>query len=175
MMPTHRAETLKMIGYPDPDMLSSAPSRPLRILNERLLITKIITCLGLALLLVIGAWSAAHSEADGTVATAEVSTISSLDAASASTITGDAEALPLSGGTIPLSAWADESTLLAGAVGCLLGIFCTILLVAFLRFFVLRRHPPLIGVVARAISAHVAPIAPARQPLTLAQLSVSRT
>ncbi len=164
-----------MIRYSDPDMLSSARSRPLRILNERLLITKIITCLGLALLLVIGAWSAVHSEVDGTV-TAAASTASPLDVALVSTATGDAEALPgLGGSTIPASAWADESTLLVGAVGCLLGIFCTILLVAFLRFFVLRGHSPFLGVVARAISAYVVRIAPARQPLTLAQLSVSRT
>ncbi|GAA1938456.1 hypothetical protein GCM10009775_33250 [Microbacterium aoyamense] len=155
-------------------MLPSARTRPLRVLSERLLITKIITGLGLALLLIVAAWSASHSEADGTLSSAGASVAVSQIVSDA--VAGDAAVVPNADqDLVAVTEWADVGTVLAGTAGCLLGIFCTILLIALIRYFVLPRTAPRLGGIARTLSILISADRPVLRPVTLSELSISRT
>lgn len=137
--------------------------------SEHLLITRIITSLGLCLLLVVGLWSAAHSDSSETGETAVVATLATFDmdpnwVAAEGPPVADIEAVA----TLPDAAFA--------AVACLLGILCCLVVMAMLRLttvrssasFLLRAGPrPCFSVTATG-----RPITPS---LTLTQLSLSRT
>lgn len=146
-------------------MYSTSRLSQTRTLNERLLITKIITGLGLALMVMVGSWSGTH---DGTErsfpAAAHVVEMEQHQSSSAA----DDSAVA--------AAWvtAADDVLLAAA-GCVLGILCVLVLCAVLRNFVLRSSPRIVQVSPRtgaslAVSARF--FAPT---LSLIELSLSRT
>ncbi|MDX2377740.1 hypothetical protein M4I32_13100 [Microbacterium sp. LRZ72] len=159
-------------------MKLAAPSRPSKTLYERLLITKIITGLGLAFVLVSGIWSAAHSEPGGVSSILAPVVTASADAAAAM---GSVEPVAaVSQATTPgapdrAEVGADNSSgMMAGVAGCLLGIFCSLLLLVVKRLYALRVTPRVVAVGSRA-SAPMRAVARRFTPtLTLVQLSLSR-
>ncbi len=143
---------------------------------DEFLITKIITALGLALLLVVGAWPGGHR--DATDATPDLSTTSS-----SSLGTPSAGHFSAGSGESVVGATAEQflagdsaNDIVIGVAGCLLGIICCFLVLIVTRNF--RRHVP---------SSHIRerlPRAPSLAAMTgrlfalppsLTQLSLSRT
>ena len=143
---------------------------------DKLLITKIITALGLALLLVVGAWPGGHR--DATDATPYLSTTSSSALGTPSTghvSAGSGESV--AGATAEQFVTGDTANdIMIGVAGCLLGIICCFLVLIVTRTF--RRHIPSSRIRERL------PRAPSMAALTgrlfalppsLTQLSLSRT
>ncbi|WP_156153155.1 hypothetical protein [Microbacterium oxydans] len=171
------ANNLDWWGWYHPEvMVVHARTRNCASRADEFLITKIITALGLALLLVVGAWPGGHRDATdatpylsatsssslGTTSTGHVSAGSSESVAGAAAeqfVTGDA-----------------ANDIMIGVAGCLLGIICCFLVLIITRTF--RRHVP---------SSHIRerlPRAPSLAAMTgrlfalppsLTQLSLSRT
>ncbi|MGI0522004.1 MULTISPECIES: hypothetical protein [Microbacterium] len=143
---------------------------------DKFLITKIITALGLALLLVVGAWPGGHR--DATDATPYLSTTSSSALGTPSTghvSAGSGESV--AGATAEQFVTGDTANdIMIGVAGCLLGIICCFLVLIVTRTF--RRHIPSSRIRERL------PRAPSMAALTgrlfalppsLTQLSLSRT
>lgn len=134
------------------------------ILSERLLITRIITSVALALLLIVGAWMATHAEPE-----AAAPTVSSV------TEHVDAHIAPIAAGT-PIIDQGTTSPALLGVAVCVLGMLCGLLLVVVTRWVHRTRRPqperellPLLRVLFPA------PAPPRAAAFTLTQLSISRT
>lgn len=142
------------------------------MLSERLLITRIITALGVALMLVIGVWSAAHAEADRASESASATVAEAVSASKGAASASDHPTVvdDTAGASAP-----DEPQTLLGLAACLLGVVCGIVLLSLLRRFgvhagagsIRRRPSPVTRIVARARAFVPAP--------TLAQLALSRT
>lgn len=145
-------------------MISAARTQKAVILSERLLITKIITSVALALLLIVGAWMATHTET-GTVA----------PTASSVTEHVDAHIAPLAADAPAIDQGAAAPALLGVAV-CVLGVLCGLLLVVVNRWLLGARRPqpePGLSLLLRALLP--APAPPRAAAFTLTQLSISRT
>ena len=145
-------------------MISAARTQDAVILRERLLITRIITSVALALMLIVGAWTATHAESEAA-------------APSASSITEhlDAHVAPAATGMPGIDQSTTNSTLLGIAV-CVLGVLCGLLLVVATRWLHRTRQPqPELGLLPLLRALSPAPAPPRAAALTLTQLSISRT
>ena len=138
------------------------------MLNERLLITKIVTCLGLALLLVIGAWSAMHHEAENP---AEVAAAVPAVAAAEQSHPAVSDAF-----TLPSTSQVSQASgILLGVVGCALGVLCVLIMFVAVRRRLVRSPSHLIQLSPRLPLPPIVSARPFTPPLSLAQLSLSRT
>ncbi|WP_372469098.1 hypothetical protein ACCO44_07155 [Microbacterium maritypicum] len=142
-------------------MLPSPPDRMLRARADRTLIARAITAVGLALLLVIGAWSSSHGPADVHATLCLASGVSS-----------PTDTVSAGGG--PDSATAID--VLSSDIGvCVLAVLCGVALVLlFLRLRgrgsrPLRTRAPRLTSPSRAGPRLIVPA------LSLTQLSISRT
>ncbi|MET0829684.1 MAG: hypothetical protein ABWY26_09205 [Microbacterium sp.] len=160
--------------------MSSATHAPSKMLHERLLITKIVTGLALVFLLVVAVWSADHSETNGVASVASAAATTS-DGAVAAVLTSDGrwgmasdvESFPTE---IAVGLSADDSGgVLAGFAGCLLGIFCGLLLLALVRLHAQRFRPKVLGAAPRVLDPVKSVARLFTPPLSLTQLSLSRT
>ncbi len=145
-------------------MISAARTQDAVILSERLLITRIITGVALALLLIVGAWMATHIEPAATPPTA-----------SSTTEQMDAHIAPIATGA-PVTDQGTTSPTLQGIAVCVLGVLCGLLLVVMNRW--LHRTPrpqPESGLLPLLRVLSPAPSPPRAAAFTLTQLSISRT
>lgn len=148
-----------------------SPARTSRsvTLNERVLILRLITSVGLALLLMLGLAATAHSDLEAAVPTSFV----------ASGLT-DTHVEPLTHPTAEDEAAAgdsrSESNALVGAALCVLGVLCGLTFIVVLRRLWRRRIPPVLVESPRMLS--ILPASGARaHPIvfSLTQLGLSRT
>lgn len=135
------------------------------ILSERLLITKIITSVALALLLIVGAWMAAtHTETETAAPTA-----------SSVTEHVDAHIAPLAADA-PVMDQGTAAPALLGVAVCVLGVLCGLLLVVVNRWLLRARRPqPEPGLLPLLRAMMPAPAPPRAAAFTLTELSISRT
>jgi len=145
-------------------MISAARTQSAVTLSERLLITRIITSVALALLLVVGAWMATHAEPEAAPP-------------ASSSVTGHADAhiAPIIADASVIEQGTTSPALLGVGV-CVLGVLCGLLLILVNRWLHRVRRPqpdrsrlPLL----RTLLPASAP--PRTGALSLTQLSVSRT
>lgn len=144
-------------------MVPSSRHERSALLSERLLITRIITSLGVAFLLVLGVWAAGHTEPD-TSAGAFSSTAAAV--AVDEPLTAIDAATPVS----PL--WADA---ILGAAACLLGVLCGLVLIVMIVRLMRQLSPPRLSTAPRIRVRLTLPDGPRVSVLTLAQLGLSRT
>lgn len=145
-------------------MISAARTQDAVILSERLLITRIITSVALALLLVVGVWMATHTEPEAA-------------APSASSVSEhvDAHIAPIAAGAQVIDQGATSPTLL-GVAMCVLGVLCGLLLVVVTRWLHRTRRPQPERELLPLLRALLPTPAPPRvHAFTLTQLSISRT
>ena len=134
------------------------------ILSERLLITRIITSVALALLLIVGAWMASHTEPEAG-APASSSVAEHVDAHIAPSTSG-----------VPVIDQGTTTPTLMGVAVCVLGVLCGLLLVAVNRWLHRTRKPqPERSLLPLLRALLPAPALPRAGALSLTQLSVSRT
>lgn len=134
------------------------------ILSERLLITRIITSVVLALLLIVGAWLATHTEPE--VAAPTASSVAEHV---------DAHIAPIAAGTQVIDQGTMSPAILGVAV-CVLGVLCGLLLVVVTRWMHRTRRPqPTQGLLPLLRALLPTPAAPRAAAFTLTQLSISRT
>ncbi|MCC4268925.1 MULTISPECIES: hypothetical protein [Microbacterium] len=144
------------------------------VLSERLLITRIVTALGLALLLMLGIAAAGHLETDGT--TPVPLGMSALV---------DPHVEPLSGGATDARDGREQQTVvgessgasaLMGAALCVLGMLCGLVLAVLTYRLWRSRVLPDRGIWPRVLSLFPHPSTISRVSiLSLTQLSISRT
>jgi len=145
-------------------MISATRTQDAVILSERLLVTRIITSVGLALLLIVGAWMSTHTEPEAAAPTT-----------SSVTEHMDAHIAPIAAGTPVIDQGTTNSTLLGVAV-CVLGVLCGLLLVAVTRWLHRTRQPqPERGLLPLLRVLLPAPAPPRVAAFTLTQLGISRT
>ncbi|MFS2280639.1 hypothetical protein V2S04_07420 [Microbacterium sp. OR21] len=151
-------------------MISSARTQRLEILSQRLLITRIITALVLALLLILSAAGASHSESEGTWTSPLL----------VNALVDPHVTVGEGGSTIDehLAGSADdESTgILVGAALCALGVLCGLVLVIFARM--LSRRRGVVYLAPRWAALSLVPVRLIAAPtgaLSLTQLGLSRT
>ncbi|MCT1394416.1 MULTISPECIES: hypothetical protein [Microbacterium] len=156
-------------------MITSGRSRNQAASVDKLLITKIITGLGLALLLIVGAWSGGHRDADASpyltaTSTASMETeLTSYGAVGSSTHgSGGAssERLLIDGAS---------ANALIGLTGCVFGLVCSFLILIVARAFVNRVPNGNRERLPRMPEMRAAPDRPFARTLSLTQLSLSRT
>jgi hypothetical protein len=147
-------------------MVSSARTPRSVTLNEQLLIMRLITSVGLALLLMLGLAATAHTEADGSTPVPLV--ISGLM---------DPHVEPVAGAPVEHEAVAGGVASGPNAlVGAALGVLCGLTLMVVLRGLWRRRMPPVLGDGPRMPSLLPAPVARAYPIVfSLTQLGLSRT
>ena len=150
-------------------MVSSARTPRSVTLNEQLLIMRLITSVGLALLLMLGLAATAHTEADGSTPVPLV--ISGLmDPHVEPVADAPAEHEAVAGGGF------SGSNALVGAALCMLGVLCGLTFMVVLRGLWRRRMPPVLGDGPRRPSLLPAPAARAHPIVfSLTQLGLSRT
>ena len=137
-----------------------APSTPVRQRgSERMPVLRLLLALGLALLLVVGAWSTSHGEADAHAALCLAPGVSAGQTASS----GDHHE-----GAAAADAAADSGAVIAAA------ICCVVLLLLVLRVRT-AAHLVRIGTAPRMCAPPSAGPTRLIPSLTLAQLSLSRT
>ena len=132
------------------------------MLSERLLITRIITSLGVVFLLVLGMWAATHTEPNS----------SGSYSSAVAVVTDEAAAVPAGATMTSGPGWVDA---VFGAVTCLLGVLCGLALIA-LTVRLLRQAP--LRALSRSPRMAIQLSLPGRSDaavLTLAQLGLSRT
>ncbi|WP_141651286.1 hypothetical protein [Microbacterium sp. 3J1] len=137
--------------------------------TSRWLITKIITAVVLSLLVVLGTVIGGHHEGE-----------KSLSVAVAASTPSDADhssPLVTASHSIAAEQFADGAVdaALLGSVGCLLGIFCCILLFVLRRWMLLRRSARCLGHAPRQAARVSSTGLALPSPLSLEQLSLSRT
>lgn len=152
-------------------MNATSRTRSTRTLNERLLITRIVTGLGLVLLLVIGVWAATHPayDADTPVLTSGAARIADIPPGH----WYDATAQDSAGTTSQVISDAGWATI--GVAGCLLGVLCCLIVFALIRLFALRSPPGVVAVLRRIRLPQVITDRSSTPALSLSQLSLSRT
>jgi len=150
-------------------MVSSVRNSQSVTLNEQLLIMRLITSVGLALLLMLGLAATAHTELDGA---APIPLIVSelmdphvepvVDAAAAHEAVAD-------------GSWSGSNALV-GAALCVFGVLCGLTFMVALRGLLRRRMPPVLGAAPRMPSLLPASAARAHPIVfSLTQLGLSRT
>ncbi|KAB1862682.1 hypothetical protein AB1285_17605 [Microbacterium sp. NRRL B-14842] len=143
---------------------------------DEFLITKIITALGLALLLVVGAWPGGHRDVTDTTPYLSTTSSSSLGTPSVGQDSaGSGESVV--GATAEQFVTGDTANdIVIGVAGCLLGIICCFLVLIVTRTF--RRHVPGSHIRERLPRAPSLAAMTGRLfalPPSLTQLSLSRT
>lgn len=137
------------------------------MLSERLLITRIITSLGLALLLTLGL-----------AATAQVQATAAAPVALVVTGLADPHVAPVTTDAVQEAVAGDPAgqNMLVGAALCVLGVLCGLTLIAALRGSSRRHLLPALGVAPRLRSPARAPTNRlGRTGLSLTRLGLSRT
>lgn len=152
------------------EMTSSARMQRSEVLSEQLLITRIITAVVLALLLILGAAGASHSESEGP-STSPLLVNALVDPHVTVGESGSAVDEHLAGSA------NDETTgVLVGAALCALGVLCGLVLVIFARMLSRRRGVVYLAPRWAALSLVPVRIIVARTgALSLTQLGLSRT
>ena len=150
-------------------MVSSARNPQSMTLNEQLLIMRLITSVGLALLLMLGLAATAHTELNGTAPVPLV--VSEFM---------DPHVEPVADVAAAHEAVADGSwsgsNALVGAALCVFGVLCGFTFMAVLRRLWRRRMPPVLGEAPRVPSLLPASAARAHPIVfSLTQLGLSRT
>ncbi|WP_244175874.1 hypothetical protein [Microbacterium oxydans] len=142
-------------------MLPSSPDRMLRVRADRTLIARAVTAVGLALLLVIGAWSSSHGPADVHATLCLASGVSSpVDTVAPDRGTDSATAVDV----------------LSSDIGvCVLAVLCGIALVLLFLRLRGRGARPLGARIPRLTSPSRAGPRLVVPALSLTQLSISRT
>lgn len=146
-------------------MIAPVPSRPSRMLSERMLITKIITSATLAFFLILGAWASTRSEPEaGAPVPLSVELIDSH-------VEAPAPAVQTIGST-----YLGTDSLLGIAV-CAFVVLCGLLLVLMVTNWFHSRRRPTYASAALAMTRVLlpAPPLPRKVALSLTQLSISRT
>ncbi|WP_435746937.1 hypothetical protein [Microbacterium sp. PMB16] len=146
-------------------MLPSSPEPLPRVRAERMLITRIVIAVGLALLLVVGAWSTSHGKAD---------VHASLCLATGVSHTAASSAEGHDSGT-SVDAVASVDALTADAALCLVAVLCVVALVLLFRRLLGRRSAAPEHCRPRTTLSSRAGPASLFSALTLTQLSISRT
>lgn len=149
-------------------MVSSART-PRSTLNEHFLIMRLITSVGLALLLMLGLAATSHTEADGsTPVPLVISGLMDPHVGPATDVPVEHEAV--AGGV------ASGPNVLVGAALCALGVLCGLTFMVVLRGLWRRRMPPVLSDGPRMPSLLPAPAARAHPVVfSLTQLGLSRT
>lgn len=150
-------------------MVSSARTPRSTTLNEQLLIMRLITSVGLALLLMLGLAATGHTEADGsTPAPLVISGLMDPHVEPVADAPAEHEAVA--------GAVASGPDALVGAALCILGVLCGLTFMVVLRGLWRRRIPPVLGDGPRMPSLLPAPAARAHPIVfSLTQLGLSRT
>lgn len=145
-------------------MLPLSPDPTPRARAERMLAARIAIAVGLALLLVIGAWSTAHGPADAHASLCLAADVSTPGAATTPSA-GDAASAP------GFTAQNDDPGVLLVCVA----VLCGAALALLLRFLLRRTDHP--ARVHASWLRHAGPTGPVAPPivLSLSQLSISRT
>ena len=153
-------------------MSSSSSAQRSAMLSERLLIMKLITSVGLALLLLLGVAAAGHAESDEAASVPLAVTVlvdphaNALGDEAAGAIAEHAAVVDGSPGT----------SALAGAALCILGVLCGLVFAVFTRRMWRRPALPDRGLRPHAAALPCFPVVRLRATvLTLTQLSLSRT
>lgn len=133
------------------------------LLSERLLITRIITSLGVAFLLVLGVWAAGHTEPDTSAGAFPSTAVAAAVDEPLTTIEAATPASPL---------WAEA---ILGAAACLLGVLCGLVLIVLIVRLMRQLSPPRLSIAPRIRARLTLPDGPRVAVLTLAQLGLSRT
>jgi hypothetical protein len=151
-------------------MMSSARNPRSVTLNEQLLIMRLITSVGLALLLMLGLAATAHTELEGAAPVPLV----------VSGLMDPHVVEPVAETTAEHEAVADSSwsgsNVLVGAALCVFGVLCGLTFMVALRRLWRRRMPPVLGAAPRMRSLIPASAAQAHPIVfSLTQLGLSRT
>lgn len=150
-------------------MVSSAPTPRSATLTEQLLIMRLITSVGLALLMMLGLAATAHTELD-TAAPVPLVVSELLDSHVAPSAHTGAEHEAVADGS-----WSGSNALI-GAALCVFGVLCGITFMVVLQRLWRRRMPPVLGEVSRMLSLPPASAARAHPIVfSLTQLGLSRT
>lgn len=137
------------------------------MLNERLLIMRLITSIGLALLLMLGIAAAGHLEGEGSAPVPLV--VSTLIDPHVDAVASDSEPQTVAEGT-------SQSDMFAGLALCVLGVLCGLVFFVLTRLLRQRRPPARPERQPRHAVVLPAPLAPPRaNALSLPQLGLSRT
>ncbi|CAN7178543.1 hypothetical protein LJR044_000329 [Microbacterium foliorum] len=143
---------------------------------DEFMITKIITALGLALLLIVGAWPGGHRDATDATAYLSTTSSSSLGTSSAGPVAAGSGESGVGATAEHVVAGDTANDIMIGVAGCLLGILCCFLVLIVTRIF--RRHVPSSRVRERLPRAPSLAAMTGRLfvlPPSLTQLSLSRT
>lgn len=128
---------------------------------ERTMILRVAIALGLALLLLVGAWSTSHGQAD-------VHTSLCVAPAGAAPTAGAADT--------PAAAPTAIDVLSSGAAACAIAVLCGVMLVLLLRRLLRGPHRTPLGIAPyTAAPVRAGPAAALPGSLSLVQLSISRT
>ena len=151
-------------------MVSSVRNSQSVTLNEQLLIMRLITSVGLALLLMLGLAATAHTELEGAAPVPLV----------VSGLMDPHVVEPVAETTAEHEAVADSSwsgsNVLVGAALCVFGVLCGLTFMVALRRLWRRRMPPVLGAAPRMRSLIPASAAQAHPIVfSLTQLGLSRT
>ncbi|MCT1479628.1 hypothetical protein [Microbacterium sp. p3-SID336] len=139
-------------------MLPLATTRTPRARAERMLITRVVIAVGLALLLVVGAWSTAHGPGD---------THGTLCLAAGVSAPADAPDAP--------AAVAPADPVDADAVVCAVAALCGVALALLLHRLLARRSPGPLALLTRAAAPPRAMCLRFPSTPSLTELSISRT
>ncbi|WP_404473519.1 hypothetical protein [Microbacterium aerolatum] len=143
-------------------MNPTVSKRAKALLSETSLITKIITGIGLSLILMLGAWSGENHESETSILTISVDI--------ASTPTQDTYSAE-----VPIPGAAVDDGVILGVAGCLLGIACCFLMFVIARALSVRVPLRALVCLPRMRAPSLATGRPFTAPLSLTQLSLSRT
>lgn len=152
------------------EMTSSDSNRAIVLVSDKLMITKIITGIGLALLLILGASLGGHQEASPStplMASMALSPPSSNTAA----FSDGGESVAVDGA---IREGVIDSVML-GVAGCLLGFVCCLVVLIVARSLSTRVTLRPLGRLPRSLFSAGATGRPFGTTLSLTQLSISRT
>ena len=142
------------------------------MLGERLLIMKLITSVGLAVLLLLGVAAAGHSESDGSASVPLPVTV--LVDPHVDAVGNEAEGAKTEHAAVV--AGSQGTSALAAAALCILGVLCGLVFAVIVRRLWARRTPPDSTLRPRPHSLMVLPLArPRATSLSLTELGLSRT
>lgn len=153
-------------------MASSTRIQHAGLLNERLLIMRFITAIGMAFLLLFGVAGAIHSDADGSAPAPPL--VMTVDAHDPSV---DSRAAAIDEGRTVVANDPHGDGAFFGAALCALGVLCSLVLGAVMLLRLRLRCLPLDrGPRARPLSSFPVPLVRVRETvLSLTQLGLSRT
>lgn len=142
-------------------------SRPDRVIAAGCWSGRLLTILGLALVLIIGGWTTSHTTAD-----AHADTSAGSPVATGSTPHSGA---PVEGRTASSSAGVSVDA--SGAWGCLIGVVCTLLVLAAVTGLRLQSRLRILRVSRPVRAPLLVPVPVSRRPAapSLLLLSISRT